>query len=75
MLVEAQHIVEWLSGQGDLETAFDIEGVLPPHVDTDNETHRALLTSSGVDVDAMLTQLDSRSDDQAPAAPPGSVRR
>ena len=36
MLVEAQHIVEWLSGQGDLETAFDIEGVLPPHVDTDN---------------------------------------
>lgn len=35
VLVEAQQIVEWLTRKGDVATAFEAEGVLPPHVDTD----------------------------------------
>jgi hypothetical protein len=62
MLVESHQVVAWLTRTGDLETAFEVEGVLPPHLDTDKDDHRALLREHGVDVDRMLTEL-------APEAP------
>ena len=57
MHVEAQQVVEWLTSTGDVETAFGIEGALPPHLDTEAEEHRRLLTEAGVDVDALQRDL------------------
>lgn len=57
MHVEAQRVVEWLTARGDLETAFEVEGALPPHLDTDSEEHRKLLVQHGVPVDALVDEL------------------
>ena len=57
MRVEAQRVVEWLTARGDLETAFEVEGALPPHLDTGSEEHRDLLARHGVPVDALVDDL------------------
>jgi len=57
MLVEAHQVVSWLTSTGDLETAFEVEGVLPPHLDTDSDDHRTLLRQHDVDVDRMVADL------------------
>lgn len=57
MHVEAQRVVEWLTARGDLETAFEVEGALPPHLDTENEQHRDLLARHGVPVDELVDDL------------------
>jgi hypothetical protein len=59
MHVEAQRVVEWLTARGDLETAFEVEGALPPHLDIENEEHRDLLAQHGVPVDALVAELDA----------------
>lgn len=57
MLVAAQQVVEWLTRRGDLETAFEVEGVLPPQLDTERDEDRALLAEHDVDVDALHSEL------------------
>ncbi len=57
MHVEAQKVVEWLTTRGDLETAFEVEGVLPPHIDTESDAHRQLLDQHGVPVDDLVAEL------------------
>lgn len=61
MRVESHQLVAWLTNRGDLETAFEVEGVLPPHLDTDSEEHRALLSQHGVDIDLLQTELGAGS--------------
>ena len=62
MRVEAQRVVEWLTARGDLETAFEVEGALPPHLDTEREEHRDLLAQHGVPVDALVDDLGAARD-------------
>ncbi len=57
MFVETQRVVEWLTARGDLDVAFEVEGVLPPHLDTDSPEHRELLASHGVPVDDLVSDL------------------
>jgi len=61
MLLQTQEVVEWLATQGDLETAFEVEG-LPPEVDTDQD--REVLVQCGVDVEALIASVQGR---QSPA--------
>lgn len=56
MLVAAQQVVDWLTERGGLETAFEVEGVLPPQLDTSRDEDRAILAEH-VDVDALLADL------------------
>ena len=55
MKLEVQEIVEWLAGKGRLETAFEVEGTLPPHVDTERD--RDLLREAGLDVDELVSDV------------------
>lgn len=57
MHMEAQQIVEWLINTGNLEAAFAVEGVLPPHVDPEDPGHRALLQEAGIDVDRLTGEV------------------
>jgi hypothetical protein len=68
MHVEAHELVAWLTRRGDLETAFEVEGALPPHLDTDTEEHRALLSEHGVDVDLLHADFAPRAG-QDPGSP------
>ena len=52
MLVGKQEIVEWLAEAGDERNAFEVEGALPEHVDTDQD--RELLESYGVNIESLL---------------------
>ena len=62
MHVEAQRVVEWLTARGDLETAFEVEGALPPHLNIDNQEHRDLLAQHGVPVDDLVDELGAPRD-------------
>lgn len=55
MQLEVQEIVEWLARKGRLETAFEVEGALPPHVDTERD--RNLLREAGLDVDELVSDV------------------
>jgi hypothetical protein len=55
MQLEVQEIVEWLARKGRVETAFEVEGALPPHVDTERD--RALLSEAGLDVDELVSEV------------------
>ncbi len=55
MQLEVQEIVEWLARKGRVETAFEVEGVLPPHVDTERD--RDLLREAGLDVDELVSEV------------------
>ena len=57
MRVPAQRVVEWLTDSGEMETAFEVEGAVPPLVDTDVADQREMLVRAGVDVDALEATL------------------
>jgi hypothetical protein len=40
-----------------METAFEVEGAVPPLVDTDLEDQREMLVRAGVDLDALEEAL------------------
>jgi len=73
MRVEAQQVVEWLTARGDLETAFEIEGILPPHLDIDRDEDRQLLAQHDVEIDALLTDLARNAEHDAGAGGAGHI--
>ena len=51
MQLPAQHVIEWLVKNGRESTAWDIEGKLPPTIDTDRD--RDLLAEHDIDVESL----------------------
>ncbi len=54
MLLQKQEIIDLLAENGDLATAFEVEGSLPELVDTDQD--RELLEQQGVHVASLLDE-------------------
>lgn len=54
MLLHKQEVIEWLVRNGDLATAFEVEGSLPEQVDTHQD--RELLAKYGIDIKSLLEQ-------------------
>lgn len=57
MRVPAQRVIEWLTDSGQVEVAYEVEGAVPPLVDTDLADQRQALARAGVDVDALEEAL------------------